>query len=155
MLRKYVNERWSPYFNAFKGNAPTPEVRSPLPDAAKRTDGQSQTKSQVRNNLFEGLSDPNSKIRSACAHTLSKIASSDWPDEYPDLLSSLLQLISSSSPNSVHGAMKVFTEFIKSDLSEDQILPILRQLLPVLLSILGSKAVCLQMARMSALANVV
>lgn len=38
--------------------------------------------------------------------------------------------------------MTVFTEFIKSDLSEDQILPVLRQLLPVLLAILGDTEVC-------------
>ncbi|KAG6911255.1 hypothetical protein DXG01_002093 [Tephrocybe rancida] len=62
----------------------------------------------------------------------------DWPDEYPELLTSLINLLSSGSPDSVHGAMQVFTEFIKSDLTEDQILPVLRQLLPVLLSILGS-----------------
>jgi len=37
--------------------------------------------------------------------------------------------------------MQVFTEFIKSDLTEDQILPVLRQLLPVLLTILGSTEV--------------
>lgn len=71
------------------------------------------------------------------AHVLSSIASCDWPDEYPDLLSGLIQLISSNSPNSVHGAMQVLTEFIKSDLTEDQILPVLRQLLPVLLTILN------------------
>ncbi|PIL31196.1 hypothetical protein GSI_05894 [Ganoderma sinense ZZ0214-1] len=34
--------------------------------------------------------------------------------------------------------MQVFAEFIKADLSEDQILPVLRQLLPVLLNILGA-----------------
>jgi hypothetical protein len=37
--------------------------------------------------------------------------------------------------------MQVFTEFIHSDLTEDQILPVLRQLLPVLLTILGSTEV--------------
>lgn len=37
--------------------------------------------------------------------------------------------------------MQVFTEFIKSDLTDDQILPVLRQLLPVLLSILGAPEV--------------
>lgn len=37
--------------------------------------------------------------------------------------------------------MQVFNEFIKSDLSEDQILPVLRELLPVLLSVLGSTQV--------------
>jgi len=53
----------------------------------------------------------------------------------------LIGLLSSGSPDSVHGAMQVFTEFIKSDLTEDQILPVLRQLLPVLLNILGSTEV--------------
>jgi importin-9 len=75
------------------------------------------------------------------AHTLSSIANCDWPDEYPDLLSSLITLLSSNSPDSVHGAMQVLTEFIKSDLTEDQLLPVLRQLLPVLLQILGATEV--------------
>lgn len=38
--------------------------------------------------------------------------------------------------------MQVFTEFIKADLTEDQILPVLRDLLPVLLSIMGGRGVC-------------
>lgn len=37
--------------------------------------------------------------------------------------------------------MQVLTELIKSDLTEDQILPVLRQLLPVLHCILGSPEV--------------
>ncbi|KAJ7610789.1 armadillo-type protein [Roridomyces roridus] len=124
MLRKYVLERWSPYFHTFKGSAPSVQV-----------------KSQIRSAVFHGLSDPDRKIRTLCAHTLSSIASSDWPDEYPDLLTSLIGLISSGSPESVHGAMQVFTEFIKSELTEDQILPVLRELLPVLLAILGAPGV--------------
>ncbi|KIM47710.1 hypothetical protein M413DRAFT_62252 [Hebeloma cylindrosporum] len=120
-LRKYVRERWSPYFPTFKGSAPTVEV-----------------KSQIRNAIFRGLSDDNRKIRTLSAHTLSSIANCDWPDEYPDLLTLLIGLLSSRSPASVHGSMQVFTEFIKSDLTEDQILPVLRDLLPVLLHILGS-----------------
>ncbi|KAI0829067.1 ARM repeat-containing protein [Trametes gibbosa] len=121
ILRKYVTEHWSPYFSQFKGSAPSPEV-----------------KTQIRQALFQGLSDPIRKIRTLCAHTISSIANCDWPDEYPDLLSSLIGLLSSLSPDSVHGAMQVFTEFIKSDLTEDQLLPVLRQLLPVLVSILGT-----------------
>ena len=57
------------------------------------------------------------------------------------MLNSLIGLLSSLSPDAVHGAMQVFTEFIKSDLTEDQILPVLRQLLPVLLNILGAPEV--------------
>jgi hypothetical protein len=75
------------------------------------------------------------------AQTLSLIANSDWPDEYPNLLNDIIALLSTNSPDAVHGAMAVFTEFIKSDLSEDQILPVLRQLLPVLLNILGDQEV--------------
>ncbi|KAL4070440.1 armadillo-type protein [Scleroderma citrinum] len=115
---RYITERWSPYFPAFKGNAPSVEV-----------------KTQIRQAVFQGLSDPDRKIRSLSA---SHDGICDWPDEYPDLLNSLIQLISSNSPDSVHGSMQVFTEFIKSDLTDDQILPVLRQLLPVLLSILGA-----------------
>lgn len=37
--------------------------------------------------------------------------------------------------------MRVFAEFIKTELSEDQILPVLRQLLPVLLNVIGAPEV--------------
>ena len=69
------------------------------------------------------------------------IASSDWPDEFPNLLHYLIDLLRSGSLDSTHGSMSVLSEFIKSDLTEDQILPVLRELLPVLLNILGSSEV--------------
>jgi importin-9 len=72
---------------------------------------------------------------------LSTIANSDWPDEYPDLLSHLVQLLLSGSSNSIHGAMQVFTEFVRTDLTEDQLLPVMRELLPVLISILSANEV--------------
>ena len=92
----------------------------------------------IRSALFHALSDTSNKIRSAAANVLSLIANSDWPDHYPDLLDQLLALLSSASPDAVHGAMQVFSEFVKDDLTEDQILPVLRQLLPVLMTVLGS-----------------
>ncbi|THH14476.1 hypothetical protein EW146_g5852 [Bondarzewia mesenterica] len=121
VLRKYVTERWSPYFSQFRGGAPPVEV-----------------KAQIRQAVFGGLSDSDGKIRSLCAHITSTIANSDWPDEYPELLNSLINLLCTGTPYSVHGVMQVFTEFIRTDLSEDQILPVLRQLLPALLAILGA-----------------
>jgi len=54
------------------------------------------------------------------------------------MLNQLIDLLYSSSLDAVHGSMQVFNEFVKSDLTEDQILPVLRQLLPALLNILGS-----------------
>lgn len=68
---------------------------------------------------------------------LSTVAQADWPDECPTLFTSLIELLSSGSPDSVDGAMRVCAEFIKTELSEDQILPVLRQLLPVLMNVIG------------------
>ncbi|KAH9962326.1 ARM repeat-containing protein [Russula compacta] len=120
ILRKYVKEHWSLFFLQFRGDPPPPEI-----------------KDQIRRAVFQGLSDPDRKIRSLCAHTLSTIANSDWPDEYPELLNLLVQLLLSGSPSSIHGAMQVFTEFVRTDLTEDQLLPVMRELLPVLMSILS------------------
>lgn len=49
--------------------------------------------------------------------------------------------MSSPSTDGVNGAMQVFVEFVRSDVSEDQLLPVLRELLPVLMQILMSPAV--------------
>ncbi|KAF8498357.1 ARM repeat-containing protein [Gautieria morchelliformis] len=121
VLRKYVKEHWSPYFAFFKGSAAPPEV-----------------KESIRTAVFHALSDTSSKVRSAAANVLSLIANSDWPDHCPDLLNQLLALLSSPSPDAVHGAMRVFTEFVKDDLTEDHMFSVLRQLLPVLMTIIGS-----------------
>ncbi|OSX67203.1 hypothetical protein POSPLADRAFT_1063974 [Postia placenta MAD-698-R-SB12] len=120
-LRRYVNERWSPALPQWKGPGATAEV-----------------KVQIRQAVFHGLSDPENKIRSLCAQIVSKVANSDWPDDWPDLLDSVIALLSSNSPPSVHGAMQVLLEIIRTDLTEDQILPVLRQLMPLLLNILGA-----------------
>jgi hypothetical protein len=38
--------------------------------------------------------------------------------------------------------MRVITEFVKNDLSEDQLLPVVQDLVPALLSVLGNPQVC-------------
>ncbi|KAJ1302683.1 hypothetical protein OPQ81_002999 [Rhizoctonia solani] len=120
LLRKYVNERWSPFFSGFRGSAPPVEI-----------------KTQIREAVVQGLSDPIRKIRSVSAAVCSLIAHCDWPDEYPGLLDQLIALLSTDNVDAIHGSMQVMAEFVRSDLTEDQILPILRQLLPVLMQILG------------------
>ncbi|EPS92970.1 hypothetical protein FOMPIDRAFT_1020806 [Fomitopsis schrenkii] len=97
-----------------------------------------ELKGQLRQVIFQMLFDPQNKIRSLSAQIITTIAIADWPDEWPDLLDTLIALLSSNSPQSVHGAMQVTVDFIKADLTEDQILPVLRQLLPTLLNILGA-----------------
>ncbi|KAG8742538.1 hypothetical protein FRC10_001305 [Ceratobasidium sp. 414] len=123
LLRKYINERWSPFFPAFRGSAPPVEV-----------------KTEIRAAIFKGLSDPARKVRSLSAAACSLIAHCDWPDEYPELLDHLIELLGTDNVSSIHGSMQVMAEFVRSDVTEDQILPILRQLLPVLMHILGDPA---------------
>ncbi|KAI0964512.1 hypothetical protein AcW1_001317 [Taiwanofungus camphoratus] len=120
-LRKYVRGTWSILFFSSKKGAPPPPP---------------EVKAVIRQTIFQGLSDSHSKIRSLCAQILSVVASSDWPDEWPDLLHSLVGLLSSNSPESVHGAMQVMSELIKADFVGDQTLPVLQELLPALLAIL-------------------
>ncbi|KAG9008099.1 hypothetical protein FRB90_009086, partial [Tulasnella sp. 427] len=101
-------------------------------------------KDRIRVLLLNGLSDPARKVRTSADYwnyegfALSTTAQSDWPDDCPNLLKSLIELLSGTSSDSVDGAMRVFAEFIKSEISEEQLLPILRELLPVLMGILGS-----------------
>ncbi|WWD20442.1 hypothetical protein CI109_104918 [Kwoniella shandongensis] len=97
-----------------------------------------EVKGQIRPIIFSGLSDPQSKIRSASAFALSAVARFDWPDDYPDLLSQLVALLTTGSPDSVHGAMRIISDFVRNDLSEDQLLPVVQELLPAVLYILGN-----------------
>ncbi|KAM0788544.1 hypothetical protein ACM66B_001672 [Microbotryomycetes sp. NB124-2] len=121
-LKKYIKEQWSPFFPSFKG----PQATS------------TEVKQQVRRLVFEGLSDPVRKMRLACAAVTSEIAHPDWPDEWPTLMSELLHLIGSNSADAVDGGMRVLLDFVGIDLTEDQLLPIAKDMLPQLLGILGS-----------------
>ena len=75
------------------------------------------------------------------SHILAKIASCDWPEEFPDLLSNLMALLTSGSADSIHGALQMFSEFGGDEISEDHLLPIQKHLLPVLLTILSTPEV--------------
>lgn len=58
-------------------------------------------------------------------------------------MSSLLALVGgpASTPDSVDGGMRVLNDFVGIDLTEDQLLPIAKDMLPVLLGILGNPQV--------------
>lgn len=82
---------------------------------------------------------PSSQTQAAVT---SDIAHSDWPDDWPTLTDELLALISAEgSKEAVDGGMRVLNEFVGIDLTEDQLLPIARTMLPRMLEILGSPEV--------------
>lgn len=141
ILRKYVNERWSPFFVAFKGSLPPPEVSSSLCRFVRNsTHTLSQVKDVIRKRLLALLATPHKQIRTACAYALASIASCDYPEQYPSLLHDLAQLIQQGQRDGVHGAMRVLLDFVKADLTETQLVPVTQELLPLLLQVLKSPA---------------
>ncbi|CAG0888327.1 unnamed protein product [Cyprideis torosa] len=61
--------------------------------------------------------------RTSVAYTMASIAHWDWPEEWPDLLDILVQLIQSDDPNAVHGALRVLVEFAR-DISDSQMVSV-------------------------------
>ncbi|KAF9640212.1 putative importin beta-5 protein [Lasiodiplodia theobromae] len=105
-LRKYVVSTWSAQFDEFKGQLVASE----------------ETKSRLRHSLLE-LATSNSderKIKTAASYVVSKIASADFPDQWPDLLPGLLNLIPNATDAQLHGALKVLGDLIDECFNEVQ-----------------------------------
>ena len=118
-LKTYVSRTWSPSFDeTFQGNVY-------LDDNAKR---------QVRDQIFslavtQSTSKGASELYKLAASVTSKIASADYPDQWPDLLFTLLNLINSQHNDStIQSALTVLSELIDSALSEDQFFSVARDL---------------------------
>ncbi|KAI5452485.1 hypothetical protein NCC49_000648 [Naganishia albida] len=121
LLSQYIRKYWSGVFAQFIGPWPSEEIKKPF-----------------RTALIAGLSDPSSKIRSAMALALSLVAHSDFPDNFPEFLPSLFTILQSGDPRATTGALDVLKEFLQQDLPEDQLMDFLKEIAPVLLSLLNN-----------------
>ncbi|SJX60888.1 related to KAP114-Member of the karyopherin-beta family, nuclear import [Sporisorium reilianum f. sp. reilianum] len=121
-LRKYITARWSPYFDGFVGSAVDVAV-----------------KQQVRQALLAGLADPIRKIRLTTSYAISTIAGPDYPDEYPDLLPYIQQLLQQAEPNGLHGAMALLSEFVRVEMDEVQLVRVAKETLPALEQVLAQE----------------
>lgn len=92
MLTRYVEEHW---------NVTDSDIVVIATDQAKR---------MIRNILPNGLYDPNSKIRTSVAYTISNIASQDWPNTWTELFDIIVKCLGGNE-DSIHGAMQVLIEF--------------------------------------------
>ncbi|KAH8920893.1 ARM repeat-containing protein [Atractiella rhizophila] len=131
-LDKYVLATWSLGNKEFVGMEYEGGRRMALPEEAKGV---------VRKGVWEGLESPEGKIRSGCAKLVSNIAHTDYPDAWPNLPQQLLTLLSSPNATSVHGALRVLNDFVGADLSEDQLIPLARDMLPRLQDIFQTRQV--------------
>ncbi|KAG9295192.1 hypothetical protein G9A89_006173 [Geosiphon pyriformis] len=124
LANDFVSNHWSP--KAEKFFEPEPNEK---------------TKSIIREFVYNGLSDPFTKIRVISASIVSKIAHNDWPEAWPNLVDLLMSLLKTGSPNHVHGAMRVLTEFVTQDVTDQQFAHIAPLMLPELLKIVESNGV--------------
>ncbi|KAF2483017.1 armadillo-type protein [Neohortaea acidophila] len=68
------------------------------------------------------------KIKSAASLVVSKIASADFPDDWPDLLPTILNVIAAGNDAQLHGALKVLSELVDDCFNDEQFFNVARNL---------------------------
>lgn len=117
-MKTFVLAAWSPQFDEFKGQI---LVRD-------------EDKVGIRHALLElATSDGGDrKIKSAASYAVSKIASADFPEQWPDLLPTLLHIIPQGTDGQLHGALKVLGDLVDDCFSDEQFFHVARDLVKVL-----------------------
>ncbi|KAL8961471.1 MAG: hypothetical protein Q9193_001979 [Seirophora villosa] len=106
VLKTFVLRTWSQSLDEFQPGIP-------ISDA---------TKDQVRQSLLALATsgDQERKVISASSYVVSKIASVDFPEQWPSLLPTLLQLIPRSHENQLHGVLVVLGNLVEDGFDEEQ-----------------------------------
>lgn len=106
VLKTFVLRTWSESLDDFQGGVT-------ISDAIK---------DQVRHSLLALATsgDQERKVVSASSYVVSKIASVDFPDQWPSLLPTLLQQIPRSHDNQLHGVLVVLGNLVEDGFDEEQ-----------------------------------
>lgn len=106
VLKTFVLRTWSSSLDDYQGSVTVSEA----------------TKDQVRQALLALATsgDQERKVVSASSYVVSKIASVDFPDQWPSLLPTLLQLIPRSHENQLHGVLVVLENLVEDGFDEEQ-----------------------------------
>ena len=106
ILKQLVLKKWSPSLEEFEA----PEI---LSDA---------TKEQIRQSLLSiaTASDEERKIVAAASYVVSKIASADFPEQWPSLLPTLLNLVPQANATQLHGTLLVLGSLVEDGFDEEQ-----------------------------------
>ncbi|KAL2862245.1 putative importin beta-5 subunit [Aspergillus lucknowensis] len=121
VLRTFITAGWSPNLDEFKGqvlisDTNKVQIRSVLLDLATVTPV------------------PERKVKTAASFAVSKIASADYPDQWPELLPALLRIINdtNSTPDTLHGALRVLLDLVDTGFNEEQFFNVARDLVTTL-----------------------
>lgn len=116
-LKKFVLDSWSDQFDENKGSVLVTE----------------ENKVRIRNSLLElATSDTlDRKVKAIASYVVSKIASVDFPEQWPDLLPTLLHIIPTGNEGQVHGGLKVLLELVDDAFDDVKFFPVARDLVKV------------------------
>jgi hypothetical protein len=105
-LKKLVVKKWSPSFEEFQGPIELDDL----------------TKEQIRHAVLSIATsgDPERKVVSAASYVVSKIASADFPEAWPSLVPTLLQLVPHSDDARLHGVLVVLANLVEDGFDEEQ-----------------------------------
>ncbi|KAK9455167.1 armadillo-type protein [Dipodascopsis uninucleata] len=105
VLRMLILKSWSAQFDEFAWSTPLAN----------------EVKQSIRKELIVILQSVyESKIRSLTANLISKIASADFPDEWPELFNILMELLKSSSEDQIYSALTVLKELLDDGFTLEQ-----------------------------------
>ncbi|KAK3110604.1 hypothetical protein LTR53_014927 [Teratosphaeriaceae sp. CCFEE 6253] len=131
-LKTFVQACWSPQFDEFNGQLFADESR----------------KAQVRRALLDiAVSDQDErKVQSAASLVVSKIATADFPDDWPDLLPRVLSVVESGNDGQLRGALRVLGELVDDCFGEEQFFRVARDLVRAIhaIAVAGSRKVILR-----------
>jgi hypothetical protein len=124
VLRTFIAAAWSPNLDEFRGHILISDVN----------------KAQIRRVLLDLATITETserKVKSSASFAVSKIASADFPEQWPELLPSLLQIINdaNSTAGALHGALKVLLDLVDTGFNEEQFFNVARDLVTSLFNV--------------------
>lgn len=124
VLRTFITAAWSPNLDEFKGQILINDVN----------------KAQIRQVLLDLATTTEvaeRKVKSGASFAVSKIASADYPEQWPELLPALLRIINdtNSTPGALHGALKVLLDLVDTGFNEEQFFNVARDLVSTLFNV--------------------
>lgn len=128
VLRTFIAASWSPSLDEFKGQILVNDAN----------------KAQIRRTLLElatTVETPERKVKASASFAVSKIASADFPDDWPELLPSLLQIINdpATTDSALHGSLKVLLDLVDTGFGEEQFFNVARDLVSSLFAVATSE----------------
>ncbi|KAI5847418.1 armadillo-type protein, partial [Tricharina praecox] len=122
-LKRYVLRCWSDTYEDFRGPLASPEI-----------------KNHLRPQLLILATDDQRKVRSISAAMVGKIATSDYPEEWPDLLGNLLTYITDGTDTQTNGALHVLNDVLEEGLAEEQFFGMAKQIVELLYKVSTNEA---------------